>query len=104
MRPSLETRKLTTVSCWFVSAEKAFFPVLGINRNEVDINVSVGLAGSCCDLVLFSNYFFLAIDELEFLHPSTEIGLRHVDIAFGIHCQSMAMCEITQLVPRTAET
>src|SRR5262245_55854674 len=55
-------------------------------------------------LVLFSNYFFLAIDELELLHPSAEIGLRHVDIAFGIHCQSMTMGEITQLVPRTAET
>lgn len=40
---------------------------------------------------------------LEFLDSAAPIGLGHIDIAFGIDRQSVAMSKLTDLVTRTPE-
>src|SRR5262245_64169726 len=44
----------------------------------------------------------LALD-LELLDATAPIGLRHVDAAFGVHCNRMAVSEIADLMARPAE-
>jgi len=40
---------------------------------------------------------------LKFLDSAAPIGLGHIDVAFGIDCQSVAVGKFTDLVTRSSE-
>jgi hypothetical protein len=47
--------------------------------------------------------FIASFRWLKFLDSAAPIGLGHINIAFGIYCQSVAMSKFTDLVTRTPE-
>src|SRR5262245_50635509 len=44
-----------------------------------------------------------AAHALEFLHPASPIGFRHVDVALGIDGERVAVSEVASLMAGTAE-